>query len=214
MRGKVRKLFKICPRFRITPAYAGKSRRKGICRRKAWDHPRLCGEKNIFRQNEFGIIGSPPPMRGKAWQADSRNIGDRITPAYAGKSFLHPRRRRMRKDHPRLCGEKPTQSLKVPSSSGSPPPMRGKASGQSQRSALPGITPAYAGKSPPFRHSPPHRGDHPRLCGEKHNRMEKFLIQTGSPPPMRGKVLQCGICGRKVGITPAYAGKSLDQFMG
>ena len=32
---------------RITPAYAGKSRRDVWKRARRWDHPRLCGEKEL-----------------------------------------------------------------------------------------------------------------------------------------------------------------------
>ena len=50
--------------------------------------------------------------------------------------------------------------------------------------------------------------DHPRLCGEKKRQAETEVLQPGSPPPMRGKVLDLleDLCA--VGITPAYAGKS------
>ena len=58
----------------ITPAYAGKSRRKGICRRKAWDHPRLCGEKQCKIALTDNKMGSPPPMRGKASPDNGKHL--------------------------------------------------------------------------------------------------------------------------------------------
>ena len=87
--------------------------------------------------------------------------------------------------------------------------MRGKVWSGNFPEGFTGITPAYAGKRQKKRKNFPANWDHPRLCGEKPmlSRPQKFT--EGSPPPMRGKVLQCGICGRKVGITPAYAGKRL-----
>ena len=91
---------------------------------------------------------------------------------------------------------------------GSPPPMRGKVRQYIRLIHLYRITPAYAGKRIPTTTARVLRRDHPRLCGEKANHRAFRLRFAGSPPPMRGKVLQCGICGRKVGITPAYAGKS------
>ena len=36
------------------------------------------------------------------------------------------------------------------------------------------------------------------------------MANRGSPPPMRGKVLEKGSFLRRTGITPAYAGKSLS----
>ena len=50
-----------------------------------------------------------------------------------------------------------------------------------------GITPAYAGKS--YRYAAQQRAgrDHPRVCGEKKNRLERGGEKAGSPPRMRGK---------------------------
>ena len=50
--------------------------------------------------------------------------------------------------------------------------------------------------------------DHPRLCGEKPAMHGFPAMHGGSPPPMRGKGKPIlSVCCR-VGITPAYAGKS------
>ena len=86
--------------------------------------------------------------------------------------------------------------------------MRGKAE-ESHQAFLPcGITPAYAGKSCVLCAVVVWQQDHPRLCGEK---LSAFLVAVhtqGSPPPMRGKAVQCGAFASCSGITPAYAGKS------
>ena len=66
MRGKVPQFYFSQIVYRITPAYAGKSRR-------AW----------LFC---LGLKGSPPPMRGKDVEFEVNADGSRITPAYAGKS--------------------------------------------------------------------------------------------------------------------------------
>ena len=50
------------------------------------DHPRLCGEKNFFGLCQHQYLGSPPPMRGKVFDALDDSIKNGITPAYAGKS--------------------------------------------------------------------------------------------------------------------------------
>ena len=71
---------------RITPAYAGKSDQWVVLEECFEDHPRLCGEKQNLRDANRAIAGSPPPMRGKAFDWNSFIKGDRITPAYAGKS--------------------------------------------------------------------------------------------------------------------------------
>ncbi len=86
--------------------------------------------------------------------------------------------------------------------------MRGKGIADDEARAAVGITPACAGKSEkkvPFL--PPHQ-DHPRVCGEKARSICRPLCKMGSPPRMRGKVY-VGVDGQaRLGITPAYAGKS------
>ena len=74
---------------RITPAYAGKSRRLVSRLLFSEDHPRLCGEKYDIKSIYGTLQGSPPPMRGKAENACVTDAGNRITPAYAGKSHVH-----------------------------------------------------------------------------------------------------------------------------
>ena len=90
-----------------------------------------------------------------------------ITPAYAGKRDSVRCSSGFRRDHPRLCGEKPEHGKICLLLMGSPPPMRGKVVTLAFISTLMGITPAYAGKS--CQNSRPYRQqqDHPRLCGEK-----------------------------------------------
>ena len=87
--------------------------------------------------------------------------------------------------------------------------MRGKDIKQAFFDLLNGITPAYAGKS--FIIDCPLQAgrDHPRLCGEKHRGISDLDKAMGSPPPMRGKDRILKYHKDGVGITPAYAGKSL-----
>ena len=56
----------------------------------------------------------------------------------------------------------------------------------------------------------PADGNHPRLCGEKRFAPASSSLVRGSPPPMRGKVVRVQRCQQVIGITPAYAGKSLQ----
>ena len=70
----------------ITPAYAGKRRKKQKNFLGNWDHPRLCGEKFQKDVNNYVFRGSPPPMRGKVPAIGSAVLAAGITPAYAGKS--------------------------------------------------------------------------------------------------------------------------------
>ena len=132
-------------------------------------------------------------MRGKVVFRRNISFEKRITPAYAGKSirnnYIYP----ILKDHPRLCGEKQILCCLLTFFRGSPPPMRGKASGAFSSGSDVGITPAYAGKS---------------IWSAKI--FERIL---GSPPPMRGKVNLSEHLRSCFGITPAYAGKSFPATL-
>ena len=147
-------------------------------------------------------------MRGKGHCGKKLPKRTRITPAYAGKRPC-PHSLYVRcEDHPRLCGEKRQITLALFLPAGSPPPMRGKAPFQKICQAFSGITPAYAGKSYNPRQVLSALRDHPRLCGEKSGIYKAMCCRTGSPPPMRGKVVRPVPHLRTIGITPAYAGKS------
>ena len=91
---------------------------------------------------------------------------------------------------------------------GSPPPMRGKGFKFPFVGICSGITPAYAGKSPQSLYDAAQERDHPRLCGEKRQKLQLGTAPTGSPPPMRGKAQGVMIDEPRTRITPAYAGKS------
>ena len=86
MRGKVRGIRQDNHEYGITPAYAGKRKRKPNGMLQSKDHPRLCGEKLLLYVPLPAGIGSPPPMRGKVHRTKLTLAHRRITPAYAGKS--------------------------------------------------------------------------------------------------------------------------------
>ena len=177
------------------------------------DHPRLCGEKAGAADGKLKLQGSPPPMRGKGLFQNDLEQHQRITPAYAGKSFIISFTPFTFQDHPRLCGEKSTLSRKFFRKTGSPPPMRGKDCFCDENTERLRITPAYAGKSRFAHYGERGERDHPRLCGEKSTEDTSDATKEGSPPPMRGKVsltLAADVCGR---ITPAYAGKSTSVLL-
>ena len=111
-------------------------------------------------------------MRGKVPAMHGFPAMQRITPAYAGKSYAGVRTTKNHQDHPRLCGEKCPAALrfalhwsrqdhprlcgekcealsKLDYDRGSPPPMRGKARFVPIFLHFSRITPAYAGKRNP-----------------------------------------------------------------
>ncbi len=150
-------------------------------------------------------------MRGKVDRYDSIQVGNGITPAYAGKRCLSTRFDVDGADHPRVCGEKSGDRCIQLHQTGSPPRMRGKASLTRILVSSAGITPAYAGKRCSVSSTTRPQQDHPRVCGEKACSAAWLLPSMGSPPRMRGKAVVDA--GQDTGqrITPAYAGKRLKR---
>ena len=211
MRGKGTKRCSSRRGGRITPAYAGKSKRIAPSSVLFGDHPRVCGEKLRESRGLNRTRGSPPRMRGKVFDADYSILRSGITPAYAGKSYTRTCYAYNVRDHPRVCGEKCGCAARFDACQGSPPRMRGKEWFRDQNIDDPGITPAYAGKSFSNRRYGYCTGDHPRVCGEKFLETKTWTTRQGSPPRMRGKVPFSVFHGFGAGITPAYAGKSTRQ---
>ena len=87
-----------------------------------------------------------------------------------------------------MCGEKGDLARQTNSVTGSPPHVRGK-----------------AGVSVGERR---HTADHPRMCGEKSFLPVRNEYIPGSPPHVRGKAISLRGGLKKIGITPACAGKS------
>ena len=73
-----------------------------------------------------------------------------------------------------------------------------------------GITPACAGKSFIRNYFQCWNEDHPRMCGEKQTLPSIAACSLGSPPHVRGKVLWILTLFRRIRITPACAGKSVQ----
>ena len=159
------------------------------------------------------FTGSPPPMRGKGRFSSSKLLLCGITPAYAGKSRDSGVVVAVIRDHPRLCGEKAFALFVHQLTSGSPPPMRGKAFYFTSRFIIGRITPAYAGKSLLRSTKRLYNQDHPRLCGEKELCYDSTRPCLGSPPPMRGKDQAVKKSMERTRITPAYAGKRCHNCM-
>ena len=100
------------------------------------------------------------------------------------------------------------QVVRLYAAVGSPPHMRGKVLPNAVQLKKSGITPAYAGKRGLRKRGSRNPADHPRICGEKWDKLPSENKQKGSPPRMRGKGHRIPLRHPLQGITPAYAGKS------
>ena len=194
MRGKAKPGYFNNGNSGITPVYAGKRLLRNLGQNAGWDHPRICGEKTGCKAENPSLEGSPPHMQGKGGRQAIEVCRAGITPAYAGKSNSIQELLPSCRDHPRICGERKG--------------VLDDFDGVAVR-----ITPACAGKRVLCSKSPARRWDHPRVCGEKLPLALRLTVQGGSPPRMRGKG-KGSLCRRFcAGITPAYAGKSVNTFV-
>ena len=57
------------------------------------------------------------------------------------------------------------------------------------------------------------RSDHPRVCGKNDGADQDFKAGMGSPPRVREKRFNCFRCLWEYGITPACAGKTINNKM-
>ena len=134
MRGARSRQCSHSPCARILPADAGST----CCSRWAsvlvWDHPRGCGEHNVFNYSVGGSGGSSPRLRGAQIFLHAKISTKRIIPADAGSTCVTTRLKQQRPDHPRGCGEHVGVFPPGLVSTGSSPRMRGA---QGERTPVP-----------------------------------------------------------------------------
>lgn len=127
MRGKACLLATGLHDLGITPAYAGKSKRRALPALSPGDHPPHVRGKERSTACNAGAGGITPACAGKStvrwvcqspgWdhprvcggkdrQSRCTRITPGITPAYAGKRGMAAAQRLLNQDHPRVCGEK------------------------------------------------------------------------------------------------------------
>ena len=128
VRGKQKIIKFYDERKRITPACAGKTAHTERPHGAGKDHPRVCGENPREKGNRTNVRGSPPRVRGKLCATIGAPRASRITPACAGKTPCFRYNLRLRRDHPRVCGENLKSSRRALKTVGSPPRVRGKLS--------------------------------------------------------------------------------------
>ena len=152
-------------------------------------------------------------MRERPSAFGSAKSSRRITPAYAGKTCRLYFRQFLSSDHPRVCGKDWMIQALLTLLKGSPPRMRERPDQNIIIGKYEGITPAYAGKTSLPALANCCIRDHPRVCGKDITRKSVSLAERGSPPRMRERLKQGLITEDDIGITPAYAGKTVtDPF--
>ncbi len=160
-----------CPVFQIpclgiTPAYAGSTSSRPLLFHCDWDHPRIRGKHMIHYIFCLPLIGSPPHTREALREMDQEECMLRITPAYAGSTFLKGIPSLITQDHPRIRGKHFLPPFSYLFSSGSPPHTREAHRNSHPSGMLLGITPAYAGSTLFPLAIVCRTKDHPRIRGK------------------------------------------------
>ena len=208
VRGKRNKVVTSTSDQRITPACAGKTESSAPVSGRFTDHPRVCGENDIYLRGSTRFRGSPPRVRGKPAHLYVPKAAPRITPACAGKTDSGSGAGSAGTDHPRVCGENRLDYADLWTYGGSPPRVRGKQAFLSRRGLWARITPACAGKTRSVTSVLPSSSDHPRVCGENCSFAFLTSVYFGSPPRVRGKPRSAPVKIQPRRITPACAGKT------
>ena len=109
----------------IIPACAGNTAPTASANRTFGDHPRMCGEHLIYRENVGWYEGSSPHVRGTlVWVRVCRAVVG-IIPACAGNTAAQLMPSVNCGDHPRMCGEHGAVTFIITYEMGSSPHVRG-----------------------------------------------------------------------------------------
>ena len=195
----------------ITPACAGTAPRVSTTTIRAWDHPRVRGDRDLRIGWGLSGGGSPPRARGPLRGCAGRRVGAGITPACAGTAPSRACRPSWTRDHPRVRGDRTSPSPRTRARRGSPPRARGPLCAVQGGPDDHGITPACAGTAVPCTPGTSGPGDHPRVRGDRYGLAGLNTPNRGSPPRARGPQRGGHLPVAAGGITPACAGCRLPR---
>ncbi len=192
----------------LTPARAGRTRRRRTEHRLERTHPRSRGEDSGAGDLTSGPSDSPPLARGgRVVVGDAVRVHG-LTPARAGRTREVAGRGVGHGTHPRSRGEDLRAATAAGTWTDSPPLARGGHSGKVTDPALDGLTPARAGRTEAREGGEVLGRTHPRSRGEDAPSLTPPTGWEDSPPLARGgpNVHTCG--PQRAGLTPARAGRT------
>ena len=146
-RGKRAERRQIVRRWRLIPAWAGKTTASKLSLPPATAHPRVGGENGGCEGREAERAGSSPRGRGKPGSLMTVHMTVRLIPAWAGKTGPQFSGHALGKAHPRVGGENPSEVQFLESRAGSSPRGRGKPVAGTPNEPVGGLIPAWAGKT-------------------------------------------------------------------
>ncbi len=173
-----------------TPACAGSSCAWQIGPDGWREHPRVCGEQPAATTPRAVAGGTPPRVRGAAVSPGSPAAAPGNTPACAGSRAWPEGCATPRREHPRVCGEQLLVLVVATSVAGTPSRVRGAGGARRPRAAGGGNTPACAGSRTECASRWAPWWEHPRVCGEQDLHGGRRHQAEGTPPRVRGAVVE------------------------
>ena len=188
------------------PACAGNPSGRSGSGRSSRVHPRVCGEPGRRGRPIREREGPSPRVRGTPGRRRRARACGGSIPACAGNPATRSTPCRVRRVHPRVCGEPHGVTVHGFRSSGPSPRVRGTLSAQRGIRARRGSIPACAG-NPGWRRSNSRRAQvHPRVCGEPVVSMASEMRDMGPSPRVRGTLRRRSPDRQSIRSIPACAG--------
>ena len=200
------------PAPRLIPACAGKTAGWNFHQFAGSAHPRVCGENTKAASALTWSDGSSPRVRGKLIAVRVFEGSSGLIPACAGKTTNRTIATKNNRAHPRVCGENFFRLFPRVRGFGSSPRVRGKQACVWVGMIRSRLIPACAGKTSTTECGKSWIGAHPRVCGENTTHLMLMMALPGSSPRVRGKLNPDRAPGRRLGLIPACAGKTIPAY--
>ena len=195
---------------RFIPACAGNGVLRGVHGSSPPVHPRVCGERGVWRSSSYTPLGSSPRVRGTGRAKGPVGDSPRFIPACAGNGKSVMPTADSTPVHPRVCGEREIGISLDVDSDGSSPRVRGtgvpgQGSGFQRR-----FIPACAGNGSSSPTTTRSSTVHPRVCGERLVGESCRRINDGSSPRVRGTAFAGAVDPQRFRFIPACAGNGIQ----
>ena len=208
--------------WRFIPACAGNAPSLLLKASQSAVHPRVCGERAAIREHGGSEIGSSPRVRGTRRLSHDSRLRNRFIPACAGNAPRFWIGCCTGPVHPRVCGERLLRLIAQNCIGGSSPRVRGTLVAPFMFNHDFRFIPACAGNAAIRAASEAFRSVHPRVCGERIDKVNAKNGEGGSSPRVRGtrtvqragdqgRTVHPRVCGERVkwwAATPFVAGSS------
>ena len=131
------------------------------------DHPHACGDKHFCARSTQRQHGSSPRVWGQEKKKPRANRGFGIIPTRVGTRHREILCKKILRDHPHACGDKPLTHIRYHVGKGSSPRVWGQALTACVTVLSQRIIPTRVGTSDKVIYLIRYSRDHPHACGDK-----------------------------------------------